>query len=291
MNISIITPIYKGNKYLNNYLKNISSASKKLKDIEVIWVNDSPDIKIEYNEKLVENFSLKVIENSKNLGIHKSRCIGLNAAKGKYILFLDQDDEITEDSLITQYMLIEKNKCNIILGNGIYEDGEENNKIFSNKFSQKFATHKKPYIMGRNFIISPGQCLIRRDSIPEYWSENAQKFNGADDYLLWLLMLNDNIKMCCNYNIVYVHKYTGENYSLDLEKMFKSQLELVDLLKNNNNYNKKDLKLLKRTIMYKHNYKKNFIKESLKNIDIFIYNIYYRIVWKGYILKNKMGAK
>jgi len=286
VNISIITPVYKGNKYLNKYLENISKASAKITEIEVIWINDSPEIKIEYNKELIKNFTLKIIENHENLGIHKSRCVGLKEAKGRYILFLDQDDEITEDALITQYTLIEQKKCEMILGNGIYESVKNDNKIFENKFSQKFATQKKPYIMARNFIISPGQCLIKKDSIPQYWVKNAQKFNGADDYLLWLLMLNNNIKMCCNYDVVYIHKYTGENYSLNLDKMYKSQLELVKLLENNDKYNKKDLRLLKRTIKYKHNYKHNFIKETLKNLDIFVYNLYYRIVWKGYILKK-----
>lgn len=285
MNISIITPIYNGNKYLNKYLENISKASAKITEIEVIWINDSPEIKIEYNKELIKNFTLKIIENNENLGIHKSRCAGLKEAKGKYILFLDQDDEITEDALITQYTLIEQKKCEMIFGNGIYEDGKNDNKIFGNKFSQKFATQKKPYIMARNFIISPGQCLIKKENIPQYWTENVQKFNGADDYLLWLLMLNNNIKICCNYDVVYIHKYTGENYSLNLDKMYKSQLELVKLLENNDEYNKKDLRLLKRTIKYKHNYKSNFIKETLKNLDIFVYNLYYRIIWKGYIIK------
>ena len=61
MNISIITPIYKGNKYLNKYLENISQASEKLTDIEVIWINDSPEIEIEYDKDLIKNFTLKII--------------------------------------------------------------------------------------------------------------------------------------------------------------------------------------------------------------------------------------
>ena len=54
----------------------------------------------------------------------------------------------------------------------------------------------------------------------------------------------------------------------------------------NDRYNKKDLKKLERTIKYKHNYKTNFVKETLKNIDIFCYNIMYRAKWKGYTLPN-----
>lgn len=284
MNISIITPIYNGNKYLNNYLKNVSKACAKVEDIEVIFVNDSPNIKIEFDEKLIKNFTLKIIENDENEGIHKSRVTGVQNAHGKYILFLDQDDEIMENALITQYEIIKKG-ADLVLGNGLYEDGEKANKIFANKHSQRFATKKMPYILARNFIISPGQCLINKESIHKYWLENPLKDNGADDYLLWLLMLNENAKIVCNYNIVYVHKYTGENVSLDKEKMFNSQLNLVQALENYAKYNKKDLKKLKKTILYKRNYKKHFFVESFKNLDVFIYNVYYKILWKGYVWK------
>lgn len=283
MNISIITPIYNGNKYLNNYLKSISQACENLKDIEIIWVNDSPTIEIEYDKSLIKNFELRIINNEKNLGIHKSRCIGIQEAKSEYILLLDQDDEITQNALKTQFDKIVELNADIVLGNGVFEEEKRKEAIFANRFSQKFASKKRPYIMARSFIISPGQCLIRKKSIPEYWLTHTQQSNGADDYLLWLLMFNDNVKMGCNYNLVYTHKYTGENVSLNIDKMFESQLELIKILKDNNQYNKKDLILLERAIMYKHNYKKHFFKETLKNLDIFIYNVWYRLLWRGYM--------
>lgn len=284
MDISIITPIYYGNRYLNNYLENIEKACKKMNKVEVILVNDSPNIKLEFNREIVKNFELRIIANSKNEGIHKSRCIGLENARGKYILFLDQDDEIVEDALIIQYKII-KRGADMVLGNGVYEDKVNKNNIFSNKFSQKFATKKEPYILARNFIISPGQCLIKKESIPLDWIRYHLKLNGVDDYLLWLLMFDKKMNIVCNFNIVYVHKYTGENVSLDNEKMFESQLEMIKILEKYANYNMKDLKKLKRAINYKHNYKKNFMLETLKNLDIFFYNVYYRIFWRGYIAK------
>lgn len=295
MKISIITPIYKGNKYLNSYLKNISKACENLDGIEVIWINDSPSIPLEYDSNLIKNFQLRIINNEKNLGIHKSRCVGIQEAKNDYILLLDQDDEITDISLKTQYDKIKKSNANMVIGNGFFEEQNKKEKIYKNKYSQKFATKKLPNILARNFIISPGQCLIKKSSIPKYWLTNSLKANGADDYLLWLLMFNENAKIVCNYDIVYTHKYTGKNFSLDMDKMFKSQQELIQVLKNNDSYNKKDLKLLERAILYKHNYKKHFFSESLKNLDIFIYNVWYRLVWRGYLpkwkIKNNKGEK
>lgn len=280
MNISIITPIYNGNKYLNEYLISISKACKHVKDIEVIWVNDSPEIEIKYDKSLIQNFELRITENSQNEGIHKSRIVGLNMARGEYILFLDQDDFILEDALITHYNLI-KDGADMTLGNGFNEYKGKRIKIYKNKFSQRFAIKKRANILARCFIISPGQCLIRRTSIPDDWSKKIVRSNGTDDYLLWLLMFNKKTKMICNYNTVYIHTDTGENFSLNKEKMFKSQQEIIDILKNNDEYDKNDLKKLERAIIYKHNYKQRFIKETLKNIDIFIYNVYYKIVWKG----------
>lgn len=287
MDISIITPIYYGNKYLDNYLKMIAIACENKENVEVIWVNDSPEEKIKYDINLVKNFTLRIIENQKNMGIQKSRINGLLNAKGKYILFLDQDDEITQNCLFTQFEKAEG--ADIVLGNGFYIDNNGKHRIYKNNFSQKFSIKKSSMIKIRDLIISPGQCLIKKESIPDFWINNPLKNNGTDDYLLWLLMLNNNVNIRYNYECVYIHNYTGENLSLFREKMFNSQKEMLELLRKNNDYDKSDLKKLNRTILYKYNYKKsrkNFILESLKNFDIFIYNILYKILWKGYILSK-----
>lgn len=289
MKISIITPIYNGNKYLNNYLKMIEDATSIISDVEVIWVNDSPNIPLEYDKELTKNIDLQIIENEKNLGIHKSRVNGLKKAKGEYILFLDQDDEITKDALLSQYNKIQG--YDLVIGNGYFEDENGSHKIFANEYSLKFATKKKPYILVRDFIVSPGQCLIKKEAIPKDWEENTLKNNGTDDFLLWLLMFNVGARVIENFSCIYKHKYTGENVSLETDNMYKSQLELLEVLSKNNKYNRKDLKKLERTIKYKHNYKTNFVKETLKNIDIFCYNIIYRAKWKGYTLPNGKNKK
>lgn len=280
MKISIITPIYKGNRYLNKYLTIIEKSISKLPETEVIWVNDSPDIPLEYDETLANKIHLKIINNKENCGIHRSRVKGLQEASGEYILFLDQDDEIMEDTLISQYKNVQG--YDMVIGNGYFEDKNGLHDIFLNRYSQDFATKKISYILIRDFIVSPGQCLIKKQSIPNEWIRRFLNNSGTDDFLLWLLMFNNNCRIVCNYSYIYIHKYTGENLSLYEEKMYNSQLEMLDILSKTETYNKKDLIMLKRTLLYKHNYKKNFWKETIKNLDIFLYNAIYRILWKGY---------
>ena len=287
MDISVITPVYYGNKYLNHYMKMMNMAVGNTEAlVEVILVNDSPSIDIEFDRKLVKGYEVRIVENEINSGIHASRVHGLKESSGRYILFLDQDDLISEHSLETQYAAVKD--ADVVLGNGLFEINGKREKIFGNRFSQRFATHEWVYKWIRDFIVSPGQCLIKKSSIPEYWKNNTIKNNGTDDYLLWLLMFNNNMKMVCNYNTVYLHRNTGVNISADEEKMTGSTNEMLKILENYQNYNRDTVRFMRRRIEYKkvnRNNKKTFLMQTSKNIDIFMVNLLYRLLWRGCIIR------
>lgn len=287
MDISIITPVYNGNKYLNNYMRMMNSVvGNSNAEVEIILVNDSPEIPIEYDKSIANGYEVIIYNNEKNSGIHESRVNGLKQSHGKYILFLDQDDMISEHCLKSQLNAIKD--ADVVLGNGIFELGGERKKIFGNKFSQDFASEEWVYKWIRDFIVSPGQCLIKKESIPDFWISNPMKNNGTDDYLLWLLMFNKGMKVNCNYNAVYLHRDTGVNLSSDDAKMYKSTKELLELLSVCEEYDNKNIALIKRRIEYKRvdrSNKLNFIIASVKNLDVFIVNVLYRMFFRGCIIK------
>ena len=293
MKISIITPIFEGNQYLNRYLKSVETAvteflKNKENFVEVIFVNDSPWDEPQYNEKLISGFELKIIENSKNFGIHRSRINGLRESQGEYIIFLDQDDLLTKVSLIALSKTIKD--ADIALGNGIFEKKKTTEDIFANGFSQDFATKPFVYKWIRDFVVSPGQCLIKKSSIPQYWIDHPLKNNGTDDYFLWLLMFNQGATMVSCREKVYVHKFTGVYYSLDDDKMFNSTREMLHLLRKNPEFSKKDLSLMKRRIYFKRIDRRRkwiFTKESIKNIDILAVNVLYRMFWRGCLIRKE----
>lgn len=290
MYISIITPVYHGNKYLNRYMNMIKKASDRFgseeNKLEVVLVNDSPEKAIEFDKSIVNGFAVNIIENSKNSGIHASRVNGIKKCSGEYVIFLDQDDIISENCLVSQAECVEA--ADVCLGNGILEYNNEKRKIFANRFSQNFAAKEWPYIWIRDFIVSPGHCLIKKSAIPDYWMNNILTSNGTDDYLLWLLMFNEACSFSCNYKCVYMHCDTGSNFSSDREKMFESTKELLEILSRCPDYNKSVLKLIKRRIYYKYQDRTNkgeLIKASLKNLDVLFVNIYYKLVWRGGVTK------
>ena len=291
--ISVIVPYYYGNKYIDRLFTSLTEQSVMFKNnfqknIEVILVNDSPEDHILLNSDNYKEFNLKIINNDVNSGIQLSRINGLKHSTSPYIIFLDQDDLLINDAFSKLYFEMTKVKADVILGNGYFELNEKNNVIFTDKWSQDFATKESSYLLIRDFIVSPGQCLIKKSSIPNFWLENSLTDNGTDDYLLWLCMFNNNAIFKSCYDKLYVHKDTKSNLSSDTKKMQKSTNNMIQILEDSTFYNRKKLEKLKRTINFKRHYKKNFlnfITYSLMNLDLFIYNIYYRIRWRGFLIK------
>lgn len=285
-NISIIIPFYNGEKYINQLSKSLYDAihiykKKQMGDIEVIIVNDNPsdlnDIETLFTNK---NLHIQLVQNINNVGIQQSRINGLINAKYEYILFLDQDDIILENYFLHQMNNI--NDFDVVISNGINEYANYNKDIYKTKRSQRFATKEIGYIMVRDLIVSPGQCIIKKESIPTYWCSHIMNINCADDYFLWLLMFNNHKKFTLNYSKDYIHKYTGSNISENMDHVNKSNYEMIELLRIDKTYSKIKLKLLKRTVDYKYDiFKGRLINSTIKNIDLFIFNCLYQILWKG----------
>ncbi|WP_225743742.1 glycosyltransferase family 2 protein [Marinilactibacillus sp. Marseille-P9653] len=293
MDISIITPFYKGNDFIFLLTESIQKAIDQLKDkklVEHIIVNDSPEYDVKLPEKL--SYNLRVVNNNENQGIHQSRVNGLKHAKGEFIIFLDQDDTLTPNALKSQLYSIESS--DICVGNGYFCFPNGDIKpIYKNKLMMRSLRREKPYIYVRDLIVSPGQVIIRKDSIPLAWKDNILKLNGTDDYLLWLLMLDERKKISFNEDYVYTHIDSGVNLSFNLKNMEKSMNELLSILKEVN-YNSNKIKLLERRTSYKGKLLESTSKFSFDNVinlDIFLYNVYYRIFYGGNVISYKDMVK
>lgn len=242
--ISIITPFYKGNEYMEKLFQCIKCNAENVSDLKVEWliINDSPECNVIYDSEWVEGYDLKIIKNNVNVGIQKSRANGIQNAKGKYVLLLDQDDIITDYALKTQMNCI--GNCDIVVANGIDENPYNCGVIYRSEKQHELVKKEHCYYSIGNMIVSPGQCLIKRKAIPEIWLRNIVKNNGSDDLLLWLMMLQSNCSWAINPEKVYVHVYTGVNVSTDLKKMAKSSMEVIEILEEYNMISHKNKDLL-----------------------------------------------
>ena len=111
--ISVIIPVYNGEKYIGNCLNSVLAQDFK-KPIEILMIDDaSNDNSIEeinkYNIPFLNLHSLSL-----NRGPSAARNLGIKSAKGKYIFMMDVDDNITADTFSTLYNVAEKDDCDLV---------------------------------------------------------------------------------------------------------------------------------------------------------------------------------
>lgn len=127
MFFSIIIPVYNVEKYLRECVDSI--LSQTFADFELILVNDgskdaSPAICDEYAKK---DERVKVIHKD-NGGASTARNKGTDIAKGEYIIYLDSDDYLAENTFLSDLHTKSKEDIDIIIYK--YKKYFENTKRF-----------------------------------------------------------------------------------------------------------------------------------------------------------------
>ena len=114
MNISLIIPIYNASSYLSSTLEALLLPSSP--SLEIILVDDgstdaSPSICDEYAEK---DERIRVLHEPHS-GVAHSRQVGLEAARGEYILYVDADDTVEPDMISEMYQLAEVQLADMVI--------------------------------------------------------------------------------------------------------------------------------------------------------------------------------
>lgn len=125
--VSVIIPVYNSERYIEKCLNSV--LNQTFQDFELIVVNDGSKDK---SQKILETFQEKEPEKitlikQENKGVSKTRNEAIKTAKGKYVMFIDNDDFIDKDYIETFVKEIEKDDFDVVLGG--YRRPNEKNKI------------------------------------------------------------------------------------------------------------------------------------------------------------------
>lgn len=125
--ISIIVPVYNSELYLKKCLDSI--ISQTYKNIEIICIDDNSSddslrILREYEKK---DQRIKVIQKA-NEGVSLARNVGLDVARGDYILFVDSDDWIDISTCEVALKKITEETADLVMWSYIRERETESSK-------------------------------------------------------------------------------------------------------------------------------------------------------------------
>lgn len=100
LTLSIIIPVYNGEKFLKKCLDSIFKSNISLDLFEVIIINDgTPDRSLNIVTKYTKLYNNITVFSQENKGLGEARNTGIKLVKGEYIWFVDQDDWITPNAI------------------------------------------------------------------------------------------------------------------------------------------------------------------------------------------------
>ena len=113
--ISVIVPAFNSEKWLTECCESV--LRQTYPNVELIVVNDgSTDGTYNLLNYIAEKDHRVRVIHTENTGVCRARNIGLDAAAGDYITFLDADDLLMSDALEKLYAQISLTSADMVIG-------------------------------------------------------------------------------------------------------------------------------------------------------------------------------
>jgi glycosyltransferase involved in cell wall biosynthesis len=240
MEISIIVPVYNTEKYIEKCIASL--IQQNFSSYEILLINDSsPDnsqlIIDKYKKKyphLIKSFI------KKNGGLSDARNFGLMKATGKYILFVDSDDYIKENSLSSLYTIMEKKSLDILVFDFIkvyneifiHEKSMNNNSILDYILSTPNACNKmfKRSLFLDNNIFFPNKIWYEDLAIIPGFAKFTQKIDYLDEGIYFYVNRTNSIMNQKSYNNKFLDIIKSiQNLDTLLRNNFYDELEYLSI--------------------------------------------------------------
>ena len=187
-NISIIMPCFNAADKIGRCLSSLRKIKFQGNKFEAIFIDDcSTDGTYELiNKESQKEPNWRVFRLENNSGSpSKPRNLGIKEAKGKYIYFLDCDDEITPTALQELYSLAENTRADLVRSELIAEDGKQRtvmNRLPHWNENLTLQQRREMIISGQSTTVD---SFIRKDLLlinNIYWPEHLRM--GEDTVFL-----------------------------------------------------------------------------------------------------------
>lgn len=186
--VSLIVPIYKVEQYLRECLTSL--VSQTLSEIEIICVNDNtPDNSMVICEEFAQKDPrVKIIDKKNNEGLGLTRNVGIEAAKGEFIAFVDSDDYVALDMYEKLYNEAKQNRLDVCYC------GYATDYYGKIEFKNGSAKHRNQYLgkdRTRQFLLE----MIGPE--PEYKSEVKYMISAWDCIYSSSIIKEYNVRFMC----------------------------------------------------------------------------------------------
>ncbi len=232
--VSVIVPVYNVASYLAKALDSL--LNQTLDNIEILCIEDkSTDNSLDILHKFAaRDKRIKIVENSQNCGVSKTRNRGIDLAEGEYIGFLDADDWVDTDYFEVLYIKAKSSDLDMVKGNIWIVDGKTKKKAFISNVKIREAIAEDKFI-GTIYSTYFYNSIYKRNMLQDkiYFNEaitNSEdvlflleaniacnSFDAVDDVYYYYLQRDDSAS----------HAWTGKKFKSSL-KAFSEQVKILN---------------------------------------------------------------
>lgn len=150
--LSIIIPVYNVEKYIRTCIESLYRQGLNEECFEVIIVNDGTrDRSMDVIADIVQKHSNIIIIEQENQGLSMARNNGLAKASGEYILFVDSDDLLIDNSLPPLLEKALETKVDLIVADYLAMQDKEISELDNSSFCKKTSLNLKKRQAGNYF--------------------------------------------------------------------------------------------------------------------------------------------
>jgi glycosyltransferase involved in cell wall biosynthesis len=176
---SIIVPVYNGQSHIRETIDSVIKHSQH-QHKEILVVNDgSTDKTLEILQRYQPEIT---IISQANGGEASAVNLGINAAKGKYILVVSADDPLISEDLFNQAQNILDNNEELVAAYPDWQMIDSKNDVLSVKYCPEYSFEE---LLGRFHCIPGPGAVFRAKDAKEIGGRSAE-YRFVSDYDFWL---------------------------------------------------------------------------------------------------------
>jgi len=212
--ISCVIPTHNRQELLKRAIESV--ITQTYKNLEIIVVDDASQDNTEsvVNEYIKRDSRIKYYKNNKPLGVSGARNVGIQAAKGEFIAFLDDDDEWSERKISRQMRALE-NYAAVLCSS-------------KTTWSKTETQYDKPFIelvdLKKGTIFGAGSSLLVRVPIMKNLLFD-EKLDKGEDWDLLIRLSTNNIIVFLKDTLVFCDDGNHSRITNQFKNKPISQLE------------------------------------------------------------------
>ena len=220
--ISIIVPLYNYEQYINDCI--MSCMMQTYPNIETIVVDDCST---DRSYDIAKAYPIRLLRSEKNSGYSHCKNLGIRAAKGEFIVHLDADDMLTQNSVEARYAYFEKNPKVDMVHARAYRWRWDGQKWGPDGYNKKAVIHAQTVMLRRSVFERFGLYYekLRSKADKEMWYRLGAHRDTPLPKLIKVKKLDEFVALYRKHD-TQMHKLRKKNKSVndDINKAFDKRI-------------------------------------------------------------------